>query len=73
MDAGLREDEAVKRILNFLEHYKLGKVTAGETIRMKDQAILKKIIPIESLAGAWDDEMDRVMEEVKDLWKAWKL
>jgi len=39
----------------------------------KDQAVLKKIIPIESLAGAWDDEMDRIMEEVRDIWKAWKL
>jgi len=36
MEAGLREDEAVKRILNFLEHCKVGKVAAGETIRMKE-------------------------------------
>jgi len=36
----------------------------------KDQAILKKVIPIESLAGAWDDEMDSIMEEVKGIWKA---
>ena len=36
MDAGLREDEAVKRVLNLLEHCKVGKVTAGETIRMKE-------------------------------------
>jgi len=36
MEAGLKEDEAVKRILNFLEHCKVGKVAAGETIRMKE-------------------------------------
>ena len=34
MDAGMREDEAVKRILNFLEYCKVGKVTIGETLRM---------------------------------------
>jgi predicted hydrocarbon binding protein/KaiC/GvpD/RAD55 family RecA-like ATPase len=34
MDAGMREDEAVKRILNFLEYCKVGKVTVGETLRM---------------------------------------
>jgi len=34
MDAGLREDEAVKRVLHFLEHCKVGKVTADETIRI---------------------------------------
>jgi predicted hydrocarbon binding protein len=36
MEAGLMEDEAVKRVLNFLEHCKVGKVTADETIKMKD-------------------------------------
>jgi len=35
MDAGLREDEAVKRVLHFLEHCKVGKVAADETIRME--------------------------------------
>jgi len=34
MDAGMREDEAVKHILNFLEYCKVGKVTIGETLRM---------------------------------------
>lgn len=34
MDAGMREDEAVKCILNFLEYCKVGKVTIGETLRM---------------------------------------
>jgi predicted hydrocarbon binding protein/KaiC/GvpD/RAD55 family RecA-like ATPase len=36
MDAGVSEDEAVKRILNFLEYCKVGKVTMGETLRMKE-------------------------------------
>jgi predicted hydrocarbon binding protein/KaiC/GvpD/RAD55 family RecA-like ATPase len=34
MDAGMREDEAVTHILNFLEYCKVGKVTIGETLRM---------------------------------------
>jgi len=37
------------------------------------RAVLKRIIPIEDLAGAWDEEMDRVMEEVRTLWKGWNL
>jgi predicted hydrocarbon binding protein/KaiC/GvpD/RAD55 family RecA-like ATPase len=36
MEAGIREDEAVNRVLNFLEYCKVGKVTVGETIRMKE-------------------------------------
>ena len=36
IDAGIREEEAVKRIFGFLEHCKVGKVTANGTIRMKD-------------------------------------
>jgi predicted hydrocarbon binding protein/KaiC/GvpD/RAD55 family RecA-like ATPase len=36
MDVGISEDEAVKRVLNFLEHCKVGKVTVGETIRMEE-------------------------------------
>jgi predicted hydrocarbon binding protein/KaiC/GvpD/RAD55 family RecA-like ATPase len=34
MDAGIREDGAVKHILSFLEYCKVGKVTLGETLRM---------------------------------------
>jgi len=34
MEAGLKEDEAVKRVLHLLEHCKVGKVSMGETIRM---------------------------------------
>jgi len=36
MDAGIGEDEAVKRVLHLLEHCKVGKVTADETIRMEE-------------------------------------
>jgi predicted hydrocarbon binding protein len=36
MDAGLREDEAVKRLLHLLEYCKVGKVTVDETIRMEE-------------------------------------
>jgi predicted hydrocarbon binding protein len=34
LEAGLREDEAVKRILDFINQCKVGKVTLGETIRI---------------------------------------
>jgi predicted hydrocarbon binding protein/KaiC/GvpD/RAD55 family RecA-like ATPase len=36
MEAGLSEDEALKRVLHFLEYCKVGKVTLGETIRIRD-------------------------------------
>ena len=36
IDAGIREDEAENRVLDFLEYCKVGKVTADKTIRMKD-------------------------------------
>jgi predicted hydrocarbon binding protein len=34
LEAGLSEDEAVKRVLNFLNQYKVGKVTLDETIKI---------------------------------------
>jgi predicted hydrocarbon binding protein/KaiC/GvpD/RAD55 family RecA-like ATPase len=34
--AGLKEDEAVDRVLNFLEYCKVGKVSMDKTIRMKE-------------------------------------
>jgi predicted hydrocarbon binding protein len=34
LEAGLREDEAVKRVLNFLNQCKVGKVTVDETIKI---------------------------------------
>jgi predicted hydrocarbon binding protein len=36
MEAGLSGDEAVKRVLHFLEYCKVGKVTLGETVRIRD-------------------------------------
>ena len=36
MEAGLSEDEAIRRIINFLEHCKVGKVTMDETIRIRE-------------------------------------
>jgi KaiC/GvpD/RAD55 family RecA-like ATPase/predicted hydrocarbon binding protein len=36
MDAGLSEDEAVKRVLNLLEYCKVGKVSMDETIRIEE-------------------------------------
>jgi len=36
MNAGLSEDEAIKRVINFLQYCKVGKVTAGETIQILD-------------------------------------
>jgi KaiC/GvpD/RAD55 family RecA-like ATPase/predicted hydrocarbon binding protein len=36
MEVGLREEEAVKRVLNFLEFCKVGQITIGETMRIKE-------------------------------------
>jgi predicted hydrocarbon binding protein len=36
IEAGLGEDEALKRVLGFLEHCKVGKVTLGETVRIRE-------------------------------------
>ena len=36
IDAGIGEDEAVKRVLKFLGHCKVGKVMVGDSIRMKE-------------------------------------
>ncbi len=36
INAGIREDEAVKRVLNLLEHCKVGKVAMDETIRIRE-------------------------------------
>ena len=36
MEAGLSEDEALKRVVRFLEHCKVGKVTLGETVRIRE-------------------------------------
>jgi len=39
----------------------------------KTLAVIKRVVPVEDLAGAWDEEMDKMMEDVRKLWKTWKL
>jgi predicted hydrocarbon binding protein/KaiC/GvpD/RAD55 family RecA-like ATPase len=36
MDAGLSEDETIKRVINFMNYCKVGKVTLAEMIRIKE-------------------------------------
>jgi len=36
MDAGIGEDEALNRVINFLQHCKVGKVSMDETIRIRE-------------------------------------
>jgi predicted hydrocarbon binding protein/KaiC/GvpD/RAD55 family RecA-like ATPase len=36
MNAGIEEDEVVKRVVDFMEYCKVGKVTLGETIKIKE-------------------------------------
>ena len=36
LDSGLREQEVIERLLSLIEHCKVGKITLGETIRMKE-------------------------------------
>jgi predicted hydrocarbon binding protein/KaiC/GvpD/RAD55 family RecA-like ATPase len=36
MEAGLMEDEAVKRVLNLLDHCRVGKISMNETIRIRE-------------------------------------
>jgi len=36
MDAGLSKDETIRRVIDFLEHCNVGRVTLGETIRIKE-------------------------------------
>jgi len=36
LEAGLREQDAVKRVVDLMEHCKVGKITLGETIKMRE-------------------------------------
>jgi predicted hydrocarbon binding protein/KaiC/GvpD/RAD55 family RecA-like ATPase len=36
LDGGIAEDQAVRRLIDFMEYCKVGKITLGETIRMKE-------------------------------------
>jgi predicted hydrocarbon binding protein len=49
-EAGLGEDEAVSRVVDFLEHCRVGKVAMGDTIRIRDNC--------ESLSVALFTEVD---------------
>ena len=55
------------------------KLAEGDTVDIEavssEQIILKRIIPLEELNGAWanDPSIDSAMEEVKKLWKSWKI
>jgi predicted hydrocarbon binding protein/KaiC/GvpD/RAD55 family RecA-like ATPase len=44
--AGITEDDAAKRILNLMDHCKVGKVSMGKTIRMKEnvESILESFV-----------------------------
>jgi len=50
MNAGLSEDEALKKIYHFLKHCKIGKLTIGETIKVKDncESIYMKLLKIKT-------------------------
>jgi len=60
--------EDVRRKLGIKEGNYVSIETFDET-----SAIIKRIIPLEDLAGAWDEEMDRVMEDVARTRKTWRL
>jgi predicted hydrocarbon binding protein len=36
IEAGVTGDEAIKRVVDFMEYCKVGKVTLGETIRIRE-------------------------------------
>ena len=55
------------------------KLNEGDTVEIEalnsDQVLLKRIIPLDELKGAWADDpsIDDAMEEVRNLWKNWKM
>jgi len=60
--------EDVRRKLGIEEGDYVSIETWGKTL-----AVIKRVVPVEDLAGAWDEEMDKTMEDVRKLWKTWKL
>jgi len=60
--------EDVRKRLGIEEGDYVSIETLGKTL-----AIIKRVVPVEDLAGAWDEEMDKMMEDVRKLWKTWKL
>lgn len=55
------------------------KLAEGDIVEINaldsDRVIMKRIIPLEELKGAWanDTSMDVAMKEVNKLWKNWKM
>jgi antitoxin PrlF len=55
------------------------KLNEGDTLEVdaldSQHVILKRIIPLEELKGAWakDRDIDNAMQEVNKLWKNWKI
>ena len=60
--------EEVRKKLGIEEGDYVSIETSGKT-----SAIIRRIFPVEGLAGAWDEEMDKAMEEVRKLWSTWRL
>ena len=60
--------EGVRRKLGIKEGDYVSIDVSGETT-----SVLKRVIPLEDLAGVWDEEMDDIMKSVSELWKRWKL
>lgn len=54
------------------------KISEGDTVEVEavgsEKVVLKRIIPLEELKGAWaqDPSIDEAMEKVKKYWKGWK-
>ena len=55
------------------------KLNEGDMVEIEaldsQRVILKRIIPLEQLKGAWasDNEIEEAIEETKKLWKRWKI
>jgi predicted hydrocarbon binding protein len=52
MEASIKEDEAVKHILNFLEHCKVGTVTIADTIKIRET---RESLYTKLLQTKWDE------------------
>ena len=60
--------ESVRKRLSIREGDYVSFEVSGE-----GEAILKRALSIEDLASVWDEEMDPIMEDVKKIWKTWKV
>ena len=54
------------------------KFNEGDTVEIdaldSEQVIIKRLIPLDELRGAWADDpsIDVALKEVEKLWKSWK-